>query len=329
MKRLLLFGCLFLLVLPVFGQQLPLFTQYREYHGLINPASLNVDIFARSSSSPDKLTRFGGGHRTQWIANEAFNVRTSVLNLEHFYNLGNVSLQGGFNFLHDQIDVTTLDGFYGRGAVYVGDTRNNFWGGLGFNTGYLTHSIDLTELKAYYGGDPLLNYARLSASSIDFGVGGFGIYQWGNYDNAILLGFSVPQILESAVSFDDDTEFDYRRSRHYYTQLTYFTSTGSGDGWGYLEFSLWGKYVEGLQPNIDFNVKYQISSPAWIGAGFSTNGSVHLEVGGNIPWGNTNTYDESENIVRVGYGFDYPLINTAYSSHFGISHEINLSFLIY
>ena len=41
--------------------------------------------------------------------------------------------------MQDKVDVTKMDGFFARGAVYIGDIRNRFWGGLGFSAGFAIH----------------------------------------------------------------------------------------------------------------------------------------------------------------------------------------------
>ncbi len=323
--RLLAIALLFAFCLPLPAQQLPIFTQYRHYGGLINPADVPLDYFT-SDQLPERFIKISGGQRLQWVGNENFNFNTSVIDGTGFFNLGNVSLLGGGYFIHDQVDVTTTDGFYGRAAVYIGDPRGMFWGGLGFNAGYVLHTIDLRQLKAYQANDPVLDYANLTATAPDLGVGGFGVFQWNNYDQVLLLGASVPQLLEPDISFTDNTDFDYQRIRHFYGRATFIAKTRSD--YGFFEASIWNRYVPGLPMSIDLNLRYQVSSPFWFGLGASTNGTAHVEAGSNISVSRTSAYDRSENYLQIGYGFDFPF-NPAYGTYFGASHEINLAFLIY
>ena len=325
MKNLTLLCALLAISLSLYAQQLPIFTQYRHYGGLINPADVPLDYFV-NGQPPERFFKISGGQRLQWIGNENFNVSTSVIDGTGFFNLGNVSLSGGGYFIHDEVDVTKSDGFYGRAAVYVGDPRGTFWGGLGFNTGYVLHTIDLRQLKAYEANDPLLNYANLTASSFDLGVGGFGVFQWNQYDQVLLLGVSVPQILEPEITFTDNADFDYQRVQHIYGRATFIAKT-RGD-YGFFEVSVWNRYVPGVPMSVDLNLRYQVSSPFWFGLGASTNGTAHVEAGTNIPVGKISNYDGSQNYMQIGYGFDFPF-NPAYSTYFGSSHEINLAFVIF
>lgn len=315
---------------PAWGQQLPLFTQYREHHGHINPAFPSQDYFV--NGLPDRMIKVGGGQRLQWVASDVFTVSTSVLHGEGFFNLGNVALLGGGYFMHDEVDVTTMDGFYGRGAVYVGNidayNANGFWGGIGFNAGYVSHSIDLRKLKAYEAGDDLLAYDYLTDFTPDLGVGCFGIYYWDSYDKMLMMGISAPQLLEFEVAFEDSDkkDYSYTRLRHFYGQLSFISNTSQD--FGFFEASLWGKYVQGLTPHIDLNLRYQFSSPFSVGLGGSTNGAVHFEAGANIPVGKTHRNDRSTNYLKVGVSSAFPF-NPNYSTQFGLTHEVNLSYVIF
>ena len=324
--RFLYFVSLYLLFSSsVLAQQLPIFSQYREYSGLINPAAVPLDYFINANL--DRLIRISGGQRLQWIANENFKVSTSVLSGEIFKNQGNSSFAAGAYFMHDEVDATQIDGFFGKFALYVGEPRNRFWGGIGFNVGYTIHSINLQRLKALESNDPLLQFAVISSNNTNIGIGGFGVYQWDGYDKMLLFGISIPQLYESEISFYEDINHDYVLTRHYYSQVTFITNT-SKDDFGFLEFSAWGKYIYGLPPNIDLNVRYQLSSPIWLGLGGSTNGTVHIETGTFFNIGKIKDDDRSQNYLKIGYAMDFPL-DPRYSVYYGTSHEINLSLFLF
>lgn len=307
------------------AQQLPLFNQYREYPGFVNPASVSMDYFA--AGAPDRMLKVGLGSRLQWVGNESFTVNTSIINGDAFFNMGGVSFAGGGYFLQDKVDVTSMNGFYGRGAVYVGDPYNRFWGGIGFSAGYIRHVVDLRKLKAYNAGDPLLSYAALDASTFDLGVGAFGVFQWDGYEKALLFGASLPQMMEPEIRFLDDNTYDFLLPRHLFTQLTFFASTSAD--YGFFEASLWGKLIEGIRPHIDLNLRYQANSNIWLGIGGSNVATLHLEVGTNFRMGRTVSYaSDEDNYLKIGYGFDVPF-NTNYASYLGAAHEINIAFVIF
>lgn len=308
------------------AQQLPLFTQYREYPGFVNPAAVSMDYFA--AAAPERMLKVGGGSRLQWVGNESFTVATSIIHGDAFFNLGGVSFAGGGYFLQDKVDVTSMNGFYGRGAVYIGDpVYNRFWGGLGFSGGYIRHALDLRKLKAYNANDPLLSYAALDASTFDFGVGAFGVFQWDGYEKALMFGVSVPQMLEPEIRFLDDNAYDFLLPRHLFTQLTFMASTSAD--YGFFEATLWGKLIEGTQPHIDLNLRYQANSNVWLGIGGSSVATLHLEVGTNLRVGRTVSHASNEdNYLKIGYGFDMPF-NTNYASYLGAAHELNISFVVF
>ena len=62
MKKILLLSLLFCLSEWVAAQQLPLFTQYREQIGIINPAAIQGDYFIYEHN-----VSMGGSYRRQWV----------------------------------------------------------------------------------------------------------------------------------------------------------------------------------------------------------------------------------------------------------------------
>lgn len=330
MRKLLLLVLCYFAFQQLDAQQLPLFNQYREYPGFVNPAAVNIDFFTRGT--PEKMLTAGGGSRLQWVGNKDFTIQTSILHTESLYYLDGVSLALGGFFLQDKVDVTAMNGFYGRGAVYIGEpSRSSFWGGLGFNVGYVHHRIDIQKLKAYHGNDPLLQaYAPLSSASYDVGVGAFGVFPFKSDDNGgktLLLGVSIPQIMEPEVKFLDGATYDYNLIRHVFTQITFLSSNSSD--LKFFEASLWGKWVEGLGAHVDLNIRRQVNGNLWLGGGASSSGTFHLEIGTNLKlWETSEASKNRDNFVKIGYGFDVPF-NTRYASYLGASHELHCSFIIY
>lgn len=326
MRKFLILSLLGFFGLQLNAQQLPLFNQYREYPSFVNPASVSMDYFA--AGSPERLLKVGGGSRLQWVGNESFTISTSIIQADAFVNLGNVSLAGSGYFIQDKVDVTSMNGFYGRGAVYIGEPRNSsFWGGLGFSAGYINHTIDLKKLKAYNANDPLLSYAALSASTYDLSVGAFGVVQWDSYEKALIFGFSAPQFMEPQIQFLEDNLYDFKLPRHYFAHLTFFASTSAD--YGFFEASAWGKLIAGNRPHINLNLKYQANSNVWFGLGGTTAPAMQVEIGTNLKMSKVVSYDSTkENFLKIGYGFEIPF-NGSYASYLGSSHELNISFVLF
>lgn len=330
MRKLLLLVLCYFAFQQLDAQQLPLFNQYREYPGFVNPAAVNMDNFV---FDPELNFFFKGGlgSRLQWVGNKDFTIHTSIINTEFFFHPSpsGISFGGGLFAMQDKVDVTSMNGLYGKGALYVGAPDNRFWGGLGFNVGYVHHTINIQKLKAYHANDPLLlNYAPLSSASPDLGVGAFGVLQWGGYETALSFGFSIPQIMETEVRFEDGNLYDYNLLRHVFTHVTFFTATSS-ENFGFFEASAWGKWVEGLGNHIDLNLRYQVDSNFWFGAGGSSSGALHLEIGTNFRLlGIESEQSDKRSFLRLGYGFDVPF-NPKYASYLGASHELHCALIIY
>lgn len=105
----------FLNLAKVSGQQLPLFTQYRDYYGYINPASVSIDFFVSDRTA---FNAFGISHRRQWINSTFPTVVTTVGRGEFFFRSNNgPSFSVGGYFMSDKAGATSLNALYGRGAL--------------------------------------------------------------------------------------------------------------------------------------------------------------------------------------------------------------------
>ncbi len=312
------------------SQLLPILNQYREHIGFVNPAAVSTD-FMLALPSADYMIKVGGGHRIQWVDNDTWQVNTSIIDLEAATALNGIGLAGGLYFVNDEVDVTETNSFFGRGAVYVGDLNlGRFWGGVGFNVGYTLHSIDLRRLRAYEGNDPLLEFDKLTGNTTDLGVGVFGVYQLDSYNKFVSFGLSMPQLLEQQVTFDnsDSQDYDYTQFRHVYGHASFVATTSSSDRLSFFEATAWVKHVQGFRPNIDVNLRYQISSAFSFGLGGNSNSTLHLEAGTNLFVDDRGYNERARNRIRLTYGLDFPF-NTSYSAYSGPSHEIHVFFLTF
>ena len=108
----------------------------------------------------------------------------------------------------------------------------------------------------------------------------------------------------------------FRSLPHFYGLAGYHKSLNEES---YLETSVWVRYVKNVPVQADVNVQYQMSTAFSLGIGYSSNQTLHAEVGftlgENMGWDNQ--------AVKIGYSYDVPF-NTL-SPHFGAAHEINVS----
>ncbi len=298
------------------AQHLPLFTQYRDQIGVINPGAFSHDYLLY-----DNPLSMGLSFRRQWVQLESAPI-TQPLRGEYFYESGGaVNPIFGGHIINDQTGPTGFSGIYGKAAALL--SGDPFYGGLsvGFNFGLVQYRINASEIQLRDLGDPVGD----TDQSLLYPDVGLGIYAYRYIDDGFLddshvyAGLSVPQVFGLDLEFmSENGTFSTRRIQHYYALLGLYKYFGD---LAYLEPSLWLKYVPGAPVNLDFNLRYQMNGSFWLGAGGSTAGTIHLETGLLLG----ENYDLNNNF-RIGYGFDYSF-NT-FGPAVGSTHEINLSYSI-
>lgn len=328
----LLFSCglFFLLPLAVNAQQLPLFTQYREMSGAINPAIVSDYMLAGGFQ-----VHLGSSIRMQWVGREGAP-RTQMLHGEWFRQSRGSSfgiLAGGYA-LNDQAGKMGFTGLYGRiASVWLADGRNPDEGGFaaGLAIGVVQFRIALSEgdVMVRDADDPVLEAGNLHKIHRDVAVGAYGwrlMDGMGGEDMTVYGGVSIPQALGIDLFFKPDSisqgepeRYGLERVKHYYGLAglrQFLQRTGS-----YLDISTWVKYVPHAPLNLDINLRLHRNlddvAGLWIGAGVNTAKTFHTEIG--IAPG------EDENI-RIGYSYDFNFSNKTLK--FGNSHEINVAVLL-
>lgn len=292
------------------AQQLPLFTQYREFAGIINPAYINSDYFLQEYN-----LSFGASYRSQWVGQPG-TPRTMALRGE--YVLGDRGSVGGVfggYILHDQVGPTSSTGAYGRiGGILSSDPRD---GGfcMALTVGAVQHRLDARAVNLIEPGDDLaFDQTRIIP---DVGAGIFYYQRVG--DNNFYVGASMPQVLGLNLTYKNgNDEYDLKRVRHYYANAGYYLYVNEES---FIEPSVWLRFVPHAPVSLDANLRYRINDSFWVGTGVSTSKSFHLEtgflLGDNIGLDNT---------LKIGYGFDY--FFTTFGPFFGGSHEINIAYLL-
>lgn len=296
------------------AQQIPLFTQYRQNLGILNPAAVGSDYLISNHH-----LSFGASYRNQWVGFEATPV-TQTIRGEYLYDgAGSFGLLVGGYLLNDQTGPTGFTGAYGRIAGILTDDPE--YGGLsiGLTAGVVQYRVNGSELFVRDPGDIL----SMEDQSQIFPDVGFGVFYYktiegGRLDDDIFYGgISVPQVFGLNLDFkNEDGDFSTQRIQHFYGLLGLYHFF---DNDGYLEPSAWIKYAPNVPVNVDFNLRYQFPSNMWLGTGLSIAGTYHLETGftfgENLGW---------DSILKIGYGFDYSF-NT-FGPDVGSTHEINISF---
>ncbi len=314
MRRIILFFVLIFVAELISAQQLPLFTQYRENAGIINPAAVSNNYLLHEHN-----ISFGASYRKQWVGLDAAP-ETQTLRGEYMYaESGGFAWIAGGHIINDQTGPTGFTGAYGRIAGII--TDDPYYGGLSFGLsfGAVQYRVNTTKIRLRELNDVL----TADDQSKVFPDVGLGVYYYRQMESGFLdgdhvyAGFSVPQVFGLDLEFEDeDGKFNTQRIQHYYGLLGlyhYFQNDS------YIEPSVWVKYAPNTPLNVDFNLRYQMESNFWLGTGLSTAGNLHLEMGyitgEDIGWdGNLN----------IGYGFDYSF--SSFGPSAGSTHEINVTY---
>ena len=248
--------------------------------------------------------------------------KTSVLRGEYLHPTGGaVSLLSGAYVINDQTGPTGFTGLYGRVGGLLSDDPYYSGISVGLSFGAVQYRVNSSEIRLRQSGD-ILDGQDVNQLYPDVGVGVFaytlldgGIFN----DDYLYGGISVPQVLGLDLAFQNDNgEFVTQRLQHYYAMIGLYKFFRDE---GFLEPSVWIKYVPNTPINVDVNLRYQLAQNFWLGLGGSSSQSMHIEggflLGDNLGFNNT---------VRIGYGYDYSF--SSHGPYTGGAHEINVSYSI-
>ncbi len=308
----LLLCCFLFCSTTILAQQLPIFTQYRQHYGIINPAAINSDYFLYEYN-----LSFSTSYRKQWNSLEGAPITQSI-QVEYIQETGgSVGLILGGYALNDQTGPIGTTGVYGRlGGILSNDPA---YSGISFGltAGAVQHRIGLQNEILKDSGDFL---ASINDTKIfpDVGAGIFYYQRIGDYDN-FYTGVSIPQVFGLTLNINNEFgEYQVQRLQHFYGLLGFYKFLNEE---AFLEPSIWVKYVANAPIGIDFNLRYQLSKAFWLGAGISTSKNLHLEtgivIGENLSWNNN---------VKIGYGYDSGF--NEFGARFGSTHEFNVTIVL-
>jgi hypothetical protein len=152
-----------------------------------------------------------------------------------------------------------------------------------------------------------------------------GIYYYKRFKKGRLNGDNLYAGVSSPQIWAAQTTINSQGNDVPFTRVPHLFVTG---GWyhffnedGFLELSMWAKYVQGARPNIHLTGRFKAIRTFWAGGGFNPNGLVHLEAGFHLP----GFLSENGNL-KIGYAFDYNI--SAFDLPLGASHELHLSYLL-
>lgn len=307
---------LFIILLTTFSnqllqaQQLPLFTQYTEMQTFLNPAAISIDYLQYNMNQTAGLT-----YRLQWVGIED-SPRTGLARYEFIREDNNLTTFGGY-ILNDRIGASNVTGVYGRYSYQIRPSgNNNLLIGLGIAAGFLQYRLDGTQLE--FEADDQLQGGSQVEYLPDFGLG-FQITYYPESGTKFYAGAAVPQSVGLRANFrtQNNEEISIKRQYHVYANAGAIFAVGQQ---GFMEPSVWFKYTQNAPVNIDFNIRQKFVNNFWMGLGYGTSNTLHLEMGLIM----TDLLNLENAVVRVGYGFDYNM--SAYGNALGTTHELNVSY---
>ncbi len=290
------------------AQQLPIYSQYVLNGFMVNPAMAGHDGF----------TSFNTTARQQWLgfgeAPRTYSASWQTRVLRRSYKIINRPVSS------DNRLRPSTKGRVGLGAYVVNDVNAKVARtGASFTYAYhiylnrqqlsfglaakaFQYRINSDELTFGEDGDPVMNGVFVAYSpDADFGV----FFRDPNY----FVGFSVSNLLQSAIKVGGNEIPDFSTDRHYWLLGAY--SFNLSDIF-VLEPGALLKTSENWNPQADFTMKLYVNEQFWGGLSYRTNKSMILLLGVKV-----------ENLF-FGYSFDWAFSEIG---HFNYgSHEITLSY---
>jgi type IX secretion system PorP/SprF family membrane protein len=292
----------FLIVNTIFGQQLPLFSQYLYNKYLINPAVAGSDGYTSVSlTAREQWVGYSGAPRTfsvSWqtrMLKKSFILKQTRVKKEVFRpkSDGRVGL-GGYVF-SDRNGLIQRTGFQLSYAYHMWlqkSTQLSF--GLAF-TGYY-YKIDQNQINFEDPNEPWLNNnLRRGVFVPDLS---FGVYL---LNAKYSLGFSADQLSEASAKIGGPAYKNFSMSRQYYLFGSYDFSRGS---YAIIQPSFLLKMSEQLKPQADLGATYIYNEGFWAGLAYRTSGAIIANVGVkymNIYFGYAFDFTMQE-IQRITYG---------------------------
>ncbi len=314
MKRRILYIILLLLLVLVAdlkAQILPLYSQYVLNGFMVNPAVAGSDGY----------TSFNTTARQQWLgfseAPRTYSASWQTRVLKKSYKIINRPVT------NDNRLKPSTKGRVGLGAYLINDVNANVARtGLSFSYAYhiylgrqqlsfglaakaFQYRINSSELTFGEDGDPVLNGIKTVAYSPDADVGILFT------DASYFVGFSVSNLLETALKTGGSDIAGFETPRHYWLMGTYnFRLSDMVE----LEPGALFKTPEIWDPQGDITLKVIIDEQFWGGLSYRTDNSMVLLLGVRIDG------------LFFGYSFDWAFSEIA-NYNYG-SHEITLAYKI-
>jgi type IX secretion system PorP/SprF family membrane protein len=278
--------------LGVIAQQDPLFTQYMNNPGLINPAY----------TGSRGIMNVKGLFRKQWLGID-WSPTTTTLSFSSPLNKYDVGL--GATFLDDQIGPMHQTGLYvDYSRFFRFSEKRNL--ALGLKAGFNYFDINLLNLRRQEYDPHLEMNPQTKAFLLNFGV---GVYY---FTPNFYAGLSIPKLIRNDIKDKNNTLLILGKEERHYFVTTGTLITIDDPVWK-LRLSAMGRVVNGTPASVETEATVIIYDKVWIGFGYRLGDAItaHLRM-------------QVNHKIQIGYSYD--LNNSRLKNYNSGSHEIFLSY---
>ncbi|HKM93897.1 MAG TPA: type IX secretion system membrane protein PorP/SprF [Prolixibacteraceae bacterium] len=274
------------------AQQDPMFTQYMNNPGIINPA------YSGSSGN----VNLNGIFRKQWLG---FDWSPMTTSLSASTPIEKYDLGLGLTLVDDQLGPLHQTGLYIDYAKFFRFAkRRNL--ALGLKTGFNYIDIDLFNLYMNEPDPHIANNPYRKKFLPNFGVGAF------YFTPKFYAGLSVPKLIRNSISDSENTNVVLgREERHYYFTMGY-VYTIDDPVWK-VKASMMSRLVEGAPPSVELTATVILYERLWFGLAYRFGDAIAIH----------GRFQVDE---RFQIGYSYDLNNSRLRKYNSGSHEIFLSY---
>lgn len=287
-KALYLAGLLLLTLTQVmWGQQIPMYTQYMLNDFAYNPAIAGTKEYYQAKSN----------NRYQWIGiTDA--PRTYVLSVYGPHRKLDMGF-GGMVF-NDVTGPTSRLGIYGAYAYNV-RIKDDLRFSSGLNIGLLQYKVDGSKITLHDDGDPSLGSNMYVTYMPDATL---GLYF---YSSKYTVGFSLAQLFGSNIKFDELEEQGINRlKRHVLIHGSYIYNINNDIA---VEPMVMFKYIAPAPLQVDINARVIYKNMVWAGFGYRSKDAASIIVG----------YNYQDQLI---FGYSYDITFTELRKYSSGTHEL-------
>ncbi len=276
----------------LFAQQDPMFTQYLNNPGIINPA------YAGSKG----VMNVNGTFRKQWLGMDWSPTTSTITYSSPFFKY---DVGVGVTLINDNIGPINQTGLYVDYSKFFILEKDKVLS-LGLKTGLNYFDIDLLSLIMTEQDPYLIANDNDGKFLPNFGIGAY------YFTTKYYLGFSIPKIIRNSYKAHDNTlEALGREERHYFLTAGYVFSIN--DPVWKIKASTMARVVNGAPVSLDVSATLIVLERVWFGLSYRFGDAIAAHVRLEI--------DE-----RFQLGYSYDMNNSRLKKYNSGSHEIFLSY---